>query len=247
MHELSDDQDAFGYLLQDHQRGITGAEVVERDDGFVGTAGSAALYFASFKAWPPHEQAAMIWVRGRVLDIGCGAGRHALHLQGRGLAVTGIDLSPKAVAVCRERGLADARILGIEHVHTLTETWDTVLLLGANFGLVGSAAGARELFARLAGITSPRARLIAESRDPAATADPRHTAYQEANRQRGRLPGQITMRIRYQHRTNPWFDYLFVAKAELESLLAGTGWGATRYLDATNEPGAYIALIEKTG
>ena len=36
----------------------------------------------------------MRMVRGRVLDIGCGAGRFALYLQGKGLDVTGIDLAP---------------------------------------------------------------------------------------------------------------------------------------------------------
>ena len=52
---------------------------------------------------------AMEFVRGRVLDMGVGAGRHALHLQAQGHDVVGIDNSPKAVEVCRLRGLEDAR------------------------------------------------------------------------------------------------------------------------------------------
>ena len=37
----------------------------------------------------------------RVLDAGCGPGRHALELARRGIAVTGVDLSPDFVARAR--------------------------------------------------------------------------------------------------------------------------------------------------
>jgi SAM-dependent methyltransferase len=247
MAELSDDQDAFGLLLQDYVRGEQGIELVERDDGFVGSAGSPSQYFAPFDAWPAHEQAALSWAQGRVLDIGCGAGRHALHLQEQGLDVVGIDISPRAVAVCRERGLRDARVLDIAQVARDTGPWDTVFLLGANFGLAGSAEGTRTLLARLDETCAVGARVIAESRDPSSITDPIHTAYREANVRRGRLPGQLRIRIRYKLAATPWFDYLFVSKQELGKLLEGTGWRAVQYSDESGEGGAYIALIEKVG
>jgi SAM-dependent methyltransferase len=247
MAELSDDQDAFGLLLQDYVRGEQGIELVERDDGFVGSAGSPSQYFAPFDAWPAHEQAALSWAQGRVLDIGCGAGRHALHLQEQGLDVVGIDISPRAVAVCRERGLRDARVLDIAQVARDTGPWDTVFLLGANFGLAGSAEGTRTLLARLDETCAVGARVIAESRDPSSITDPIHTAYREANVRRGRLPGQLRIRIRYKLAATPWFDYLFVSKQELGNLLEETGWRAVQYSDESGEGGAYIALIEKVG
>lgn len=247
MDDLTDDQDAFGRLLGDYLHGEYGIELVERDDGFIGTAGSPSQYFAPFDAWPSHERAAMDWARGRVLDIGCGAGRHALHLQEQGLDVTGIDVSPGAVAVCRERGLRDARVLGITRIERDSRPWDTMLLLGANFGLMGSADGARALPDRLAAVGGENARIIAESRDPATISDPVHLAYREANAQAGRLPGQLRLRIRYKRYVTPWFEYLFVAKPELEQLLEGTDWHVTHYLDAETAADGYIALIEKGG
>jgi SAM-dependent methyltransferase len=247
MVDLSDDQDAFGLLLQDYLHGEPGIELVERDDGFVGSAGNPSQYFAPFDTWPAHEQAAMVWARGRVLDIGCGAGRHALYLQGQGLDVVGIDISPRAIAVCRERGLREARVLDIAQVDRDTGPWDTVLLLGANFGLAGSASGTRALLARLDESSAVGARIIAESRDPSAITDPIHTAYRAANERHSRLPGQLRIRIRYKQAATPWFYYLFVSKQELERLLEGTGWRAVRYADEAGEGGAYIALIEKVG
>lgn len=42
----------------------------------------------------------------RVLDIGCGTGRHAIELARRGYRVTGIDLSPAQLARAREKAAA---------------------------------------------------------------------------------------------------------------------------------------------
>jgi ubiquinone/menaquinone biosynthesis C-methylase UbiE len=36
------------------------------------------MYFAEYEDWPQVEQKAMEFVKGRVLDVGCGAGRHAI-------------------------------------------------------------------------------------------------------------------------------------------------------------------------
>lgn len=47
---------------------------------------------------------------GRVLDLGCGPGRNALHLAARGFEVDAVDLSPAAVAWAAER----AREAGVE-------------------------------------------------------------------------------------------------------------------------------------
>ncbi|HDO42228.1 MAG TPA: methyltransferase domain-containing protein [Candidatus Bathyarchaeota archaeon] len=57
------------------------------------------------------EQEAMKFIRGRVLDIGCGAGRHSIYLQNKGFNVIGIDISPLAIKVCRLRGLKKAEII----------------------------------------------------------------------------------------------------------------------------------------
>src|SRR5918999_2988986 len=85
----------------------------------------------------------MRYVRGRVLDVGCGAGRAALRLQERGHELVAVDISPLAVEVARRRGVLDAREVPFERVDASLGIFDTVLMLGNNFGLVGSAGGAR--------------------------------------------------------------------------------------------------------
>jgi 2-polyprenyl-3-methyl-5-hydroxy-6-metoxy-1,4-benzoquinol methylase len=53
-------------------------------------------------------------VKGRVLDIGVGAGRHSLYLQEKGFNVLGIDVSPLILEVCRKRGLKKSKLMQIE-------------------------------------------------------------------------------------------------------------------------------------
>src|SRR5919201_108008 len=55
-------------------------------------------YFTSFKDFPSIEKQALKFVRGRVLDIGCGAGRHSLYLQRKRFEVVGLEQSARVAA-----------------------------------------------------------------------------------------------------------------------------------------------------
>ena len=96
---MTDGQDAFGHAVWDHHHGTNAFEIIERSDGYFAISSGPAGYLAEPAAWPPHElQALERHARGRVLDIGCNAGRHALYLQQRGHDVLGVDVSPLAIA-----------------------------------------------------------------------------------------------------------------------------------------------------
>lgn len=242
---MNDDQDAYGHELYDYLEGKNRFEIVERDDGYIDASDGPMLYTAPFKQWPAHYKKGMRHVRGDVLDIGCGAGRHTLYLQEKGFDVRGIDVSPLAVEVCKRRGVANARVLSITQISSELGRFDTLLMLGHNFGLFGSAVGTHRLLHKFHRITSERARIIAESRDPYQTDDPLHLAYHERNRARGRMPGQVRIRVRYRKYATPWFDYLFVSQDEMAALTTGTGWVVRQFVDS--DAASYIAIIEKGG
>ena len=134
-------------------------------------------YFQPFRRWPPAERHAVRLVRGRVLDVGCGPGRVALHLQVRGHEVTAVDVSPLAVQVARARGVSDARVLSLGQVGPVLGSFRTVILFGNNFGLLRSRVAAPRLLRRLAPITTADARILAGSLDPYRTEQPFHRAY----------------------------------------------------------------------
>lgn len=243
---FKDNQDAFGHLLFEYYKGDIDSRlpgILERYDGFVTDTGSTKAYFSGYKQWPLIERKAIRLARGKVLDIGCGAGRHCLYLQNKGLEVTGIDNSPLTIEVCRQRGVKNAVLLAASDVNPTLGIFDTVLMLGHNFGLFGSFKSARRILAKLNKITSGHARIIATTNDVYQTEDPDHLSYHEYNRNHGRMGGQLKTRVRYKKYSTPWFDYLMVSKEEMESILDGTGWKTGRYIDAGDSH--YAAIIEK--
>lgn len=212
-------------------------EIVERDDGFITT--SMLVYFAPSRRWAAVERRALRFVRGRVLDVGVGAGRVALELQVRGRDVVGIDISPGAVHVARERGVRDVRLLAFEDVNESLGHFDTVVMYGNNFGLFGSPAKAQRLLRRIRPLAG---RIVAGSNDPYRTDDPAHLAYHERNRRRGRMSGQLRLRTRYRDLVGPWFQYLIVSPDEMTGLVDGTGWEIRRLV--RDDGSYYVAVLE---
>jgi SAM-dependent methyltransferase len=227
---LHSNQDAYGQIIYAHHKGLPSVEIIERDDHWFGCSTGAPAYFASFERWPSVERRAMRQIRGRVLDIGCGAGRLALDLQARGHDVVAIDISPLAVKTCLLRGVRDARICSITRVSRRLGHFDTIVMFGNNFGLFGNAHRARWLLRRFHSLTSPTARIVAESRDPYKTITADHRRYHELNRRRGRLAGQLRLRVRFGQARTPWFDYLIVSPREMRKIVEGTGWHVARLI-----------------
>ncbi len=243
MQSLKNHEDAQGRSMYDYLKGKAACEIVERDDGYVDFTNAPAVYFSQYKDWPPHVKKAMRYAGGRVLDIGCGAGRHSLYLQKKGLDALGIDLSPMAIKVCKLRGLKKTRLMSITEISPNLGKFDTLLMLGNNFGLFESFGRARRLLAGFHKITSDRARIIAETLDPYNNDEPAHFEYHKLNRKKGRMPGQVRLRVRYKKCATPWFDYLFVSKEEMHGILKGTGWRVARFIDSKGP--CYISILEK--
>jgi SAM-dependent methyltransferase len=242
---MKNNRDAYGQqLLAQYNNQTPTVEIIERDDDYIDTGSDPGLYFSEYKKWSPLEKRAVKLVKGRVLDIGSGAGRHALYLQDKGFDVTCIDNSPGAIKVCKLRGVKKAFVRPIADVDKFKPlSFDTILMMGNNFGLFGSRENARLILKKFARITAPDARIIAQVRNPYITDNPLHLQYLRANKRRGRMSGQIRMRVRYGKTIGEWFDYLFVSPEEMREILSDTDWQIEELLNA--EEAGYVAVIQK--
>lgn len=241
-------EDAHGQVILAYYNKKRNFDVVDREDGFINVDEGADQYFSDYRKWKRHEKAAIRYARGRCLDIGCGAGRVMLYLQKKGHYALGIDTSPLAIKVCKLRGARHASIMSIEDIDRFAKgSFDTVIMFGNNFGLFGSKKKAKSLLRKLHMITSRDALIIAETRDPYLTENPVHFKYHAWNRRRGRMPGQLRIRVRFMQYATPWYDYLLVSKKEMKEILSGTGWQAKRFINADGfrQNGQYIAIITK--
>lgn len=244
-----DNNDVFGQEIWGYHNKKPVFQVVDREDGYVNVDNEVESYFYSYKDWEKHEKEAIKYAKGRCLDIGCGAGRACLYLQGKGQYALGIDTSPLAIKTCKLRGVKNAKVMGIEDIEKIKNNrpFDSIILFGYNFGLFENRVKARKLLKKMHKITSKEGRIIAESRDPYLTDNPAHFKYHAFNRKRGRMPGQLRIRVRFMQYASPWFDYLYVSKKEMKDLLKGTGWKAERFINAQGykKNGTYIAIIRK--
>lgn len=214
-------------------------EIVERDDGLI-VAADAQRYFRPESQWSEPVQWAVRHATGRVLDVGVGAGRHALALQAAGRTVTGLDTSAGALEVAHRRGVRTVRHGSVDDVGTLfpAAAFDSVLMLGQNLALLGSPEKAGRVLRALHRVTAPGAVLLGDSVDPGHDPDG-HRDYYELNRSRGRWPGHMTLRLRQLDYATEWFDYFFCSPAQLAEIAGGHGWT----LEALRTRGASYAAV----
>jgi SAM-dependent methyltransferase len=239
--------DAFGQLLWDHLHRGCKYQILERSDGLIDVV-PVDVYFSTHEAWAEAERKAITFARRTVLDIGCGAGRHSLYLQDLGLDVLGIDRSPLAIEVCRERGLLQARALPVSRIGELRgQRFDTFLMLGHNLGLLESQRKGKRLLQRLATLSNDGSHIIGATSDPYDTQDPSHLAYHQWNRERGRKGGQIRLRERHRNLKGPWFDYLFLSQSELQEMVRDSGWRVERLIEDGPGYAAVLGRVPRAG
>jgi hypothetical protein len=132
----------------------------------------------------------------------------------------------------------------VSNLTSLNKTFDTVLLLGNNFGILQNRTRAKQLLKMFHKTTSPRGIIIAESSDPYKFATGDDKRYAQKNQKQGRMAGQRRIRIRFRQFVSGWFDYLGVSQRELRSILIGTGWKIERVFDSERK--SFIAILKKS-
>jgi len=236
--------DVFGRALLDWAKGGTIPEIVEREDGFTQSGAGPDVYLSAPKDWPLAERQSLRQMRGRVLDVGCGAGRVALALQGRGVDVVGLDWSVRAVEAARLCGVINLQRGSIDHLGRIIGQFDSIVLFGNNFGLFGTPERAHDLLGEWARKAKPGTRIFLESTSAYFGGAPGFDRlYYRRNLEHGRPPGGVRLRYRYEELTGEWFTWLFVSQKEMRAILRGTGWRQIRvFTSGVSDP--YVAVLE---
>ncbi|MGH3733742.1 MAG: class I SAM-dependent methyltransferase [Acidimicrobiales bacterium] len=238
-------RDAFGVAVWDWARGGTVPEMIERDDGYMEAGAGPDVYLSGPSGWPSAERQALRHARGRVLDLGCGAGRVALYLQARGVDVVGIDSSRLAARAARHRGVDTVWCTSLERLGPRVGGFDTIVMFGNNFGLFETPERAHDRLREWAHLSKPGARIFMESTSAYGGGAPGFDrTYYRRNRQNDRPPGELRARYRYGDAIGAWFTWLFVGRAEMAEILRGTGWHQSRVFGTKiGEP--YVAVLAK--
>lgn len=201
------EMELHGQAMVDYMNGDKEAFCfLRRDDGIAYPPIYAGQFFYP-KGLAGLDKLAVESCRGRVLDIGAGAGSHSLAIQERGLLVTSVDISAKAVQVMKERGCRDAWVSDV--FDTYARKFDTVFVI-LNIGIVRNLDGLKRFLKHLDLIMADGGQLITHSIDPRNSEDELYRKYTADKVAKGCYLGERTLRFEYQDQTSDWFEWMHI-------------------------------------
>lgn len=121
------------------------------------------LFFREPEDFPELEHIALAFCDGKTLDVGAGAGSHALLLQDRGMDVTALEKSETACAIIAERGVK--QVINADFFDYHGDKFDTLLFMMNGIGIAGTLERVVDLFNHARSLLNPRGQLIFDSSD----------------------------------------------------------------------------------
>jgi SAM-dependent methyltransferase len=245
-------KDLFGKAILDYQTGNAPEDLITETSISETDLLEVAYLFRDFDDIPAIEREALALSRGETLDLGCGAGSHALYLQNRrGLNVTAADISPRAIQACRLRGIKHTLV---SDALSLSGKYDTILLLMNGAGMCGKLKKLPAFLKKLKSLLNPSGQILLDSsdiiymfvEDEDDGAEPGEAKWiaspvqPTASVPGGRYYGEVEFKLSYKGETES-FDWLYV---DLQLLAdAANTVGLTCELVAPGEHYDYLARL----
>lgn len=176
-------------------------------------------FFRDFEEMPLIEQKALDLAKGKVLDVGCGAGSHSLYIQKRGLDVKGIDVSLGAIEVCKKRGLNQVKI---QNILDVTEKFDTILLLMNGTGIFQNLEKASHYLKHLKTLLNPDGQILIDSSDLIYMFDVDDDGGVWVSTEK-EYYGELTFRMTYKGEVSDVFEWLYLDFDRLKKLAIEAG------------------------
>ena len=161
---IAPSRDPMGSAISDYYKNGRAAHLRVLSSMFKEDEMPIAHLFRSEQEMPQLEKRALTLVRGRVLDVGAGAGCHALALQEHGFEVKAIDVSPLSCDVMKARGIEDVECVNLFDTQ-LQSKFDTILLLMNGTGIAGKLERLPSLLNRLKELLADGGQILVDSSD----------------------------------------------------------------------------------
>lgn len=223
VHPSTSVSDPLGQALLAYQRGHHSATLTVHSNVADEEPLPAAYFFRSLWEMPELERTALEECRGHVLDLGAGAGCHALELQQRGFRVKAVDISPGAVQVMQERGVLEVAHHNVfDQALAQGEKFDTILMLMNGIGLTGTLAGLEQFLVHARQLLAPGGQILATSSDISYLYEDEDGALVfDLN---GPYYGEVEYTMQYADETGPAFHWVFADPSLLQDYAEAAGY-----------------------
>jgi len=204
--------DIIGKALLDYQAGnffeniITYSSVGGNDEMDI------PFLFRSYDEMPVIEQKALDLCNGNVLDIGCGAGSHALCLQDKNIEVQAIDISKGAIETCLLRGVKNAMVQNVWNIKN--DKYDTILALMNGVGISEKLENLTAFLRHLKALLNSKGQILLDSSDIIYmySEEDREAILQEKNK----YYGDVVFEMVYQGQFSKLIHWLFADFSTLQ-------------------------------
>lgn len=213
-------KDLLGKAILDFQTNNSPENILTETDISEAEEMNISYLFRNFEQMPKIERKALNLSRGKVLDVGCGAGSHSLHLIQKGLEVLPIDISKNAIEACQLRGLKNAQLINLLDLDN--QKFDTILLLMNGTGIFGQLKNISEYLTKLKNLLNKGGQILIDSSDLIYMFDededggkwiPTHKEYY----------GELTFTIHYKGESDIPFHWLYLDYNTLQNAAHANG------------------------
>ena len=212
-------KDLFGKAILDYQTNNSPEDLVTETDISEADDMSVEYLFRSFNEMSKLEKKAMQLAKGKILDVGCGAGSHGLYLQEKGFEVKAIDISVNAIKACELRGLKNARVQNVLDLEN--EKFDTILLLMNGTGIFETLSETSKYLQKLKSLLNPNGQILIDSSDIIymfdADDDGSYSVPADG------YYGELTFTISYKNETEEPFPWLYMDYNTLQNAAHANG------------------------
>jgi cyclopropane fatty-acyl-phospholipid synthase-like methyltransferase len=184
------------------------------------------VLFRNYEEMPELEKAALDLVKGKVLDVGAGAGVHALELMDRGFQVEAIDVSPGAVSYMKSKGI-NARTANFFDLKE--EKYDTLLILMNGIGIAEKLSSLERALRHAKSLLNKGGSILCDSSDiKYLYEDEDGSMWVDLNTE---YYGNFRFQMKYNKEKGPWFNWLYVDFDNLFKAAKNVGLKARRVYD----------------
>jgi SAM-dependent methyltransferase len=234
---MASQSDPIGLAIQNYSKSKKPFDIIVHADLCEDDIIPVEVLFRNFEEMPDLEKIALSKSKGKVLDVGAGAGVHSIELMDRGMDVTAIDISPGAVDYMKSLGI-DA--VQSSFLNFKSGKFDTIIMLMNGIGVVGKLSNLKRSLEHAKKLLNTGGVLYCDSSDVKYLYEDEDGSFWMDLA--SEYYGNFRFQMSYKQAKSAWFDWLYVDYDSLHTIATEVGFTSRKLYEEENHYLAELVL-----